>query len=114
MNMNFHTASVEVQFSGNARTYHYLTSPGQWCTIANALKEQREIRVVTPGKVKDDRLSVSVATVVSCQSIAHPEAVLPIVALVEPAGLDLAKWAVTEHERIAAAAKASSEAGASA
>lgn len=114
MNLDSHTASVEVQFSGNARTYHYLTDSVEWCAINKSLEEQREIRVVTPGKVKDDRLSVSVATVVSCQPVAHPEAVLPIVAVVSSYNLSLAKWAVTEHERIAAAAKASSEAGASA
>lgn len=107
MSLANHTASVGVQFSGNARLYHYLITSVDWVAISRALEAKQEVRVVTPGKVKDDRLSVSVATVVECSPKVHADAVLPIVGVVNPIGLNYAKFAVLEAERIAAAVAAS-------
>lgn len=100
--LEYHTASVEVQFTGNAKTYHFLTDSVQWVALSNALDAGREIRVVTPGKLKDDRLSVSVATVVGACATAHPDAVLPIVCVVPADGLETAKSAVALIEQRAA------------
>lgn len=96
-------ASLEVQFSGNAKTYHYLCSAGQWVAASGYLLNKEEARVVIPGKIKDDRLSVSVATVLGASATAHPEAVLPIVSLISPDDLLLGKFAVTVAEQKAAA-----------
>lgn len=102
--LNTHTSSVEVQFSGNAKTYHYLITAVQWAVLADPDFQGRDMRVVTPGKVKDGRLSTSVANVIGVQATAHPSAVLPILAVVTPEYIALATQAVIDAEAKAAAA----------
>lgn len=99
----YHTASVAVQFSGNKNTYHYLVRSDEWAGIGRALSEGKEVRVIVPGKVKDDRLSLSIATVTAIADTAHAEAVLPIVGWISPDAIDFAKTVVVFKEQQAAA-----------
>lgn len=106
----YHTASLEVQFSGNARTYHYLCTAGQWVQATQACEQKRELRAVVPGKIKDGRLSLSIVTVLSATPGAHPDAVLPIVSLVPGEDIAFAKAAVMEAEQKSAALAAAGDA----
>jgi hypothetical protein len=97
-------SSVEVQFSGNAKTYHYLCDAVQWCALNDGLGQKKDMRVVVPGKVKDGRLSLSIANVLSVSEGrgAHPGAELAVVQVIDPLGIDISRYTVVLADERAA------------
>lgn len=101
--LEYHTSSLAVQFSGNAKVYYYLCNAGEWTLALAALDAKKELRAVVPGKIKDDRVSLSIANVIGVHVVAHAEAVLPITALILPDALVLAKLSVAYNDQKVAA-----------
>lgn len=92
--------SLAVQFSGNKNVYHYLMVDQVQLPVIKA-----GTRVVVPGKIKDGKLSLSIATVCedSNPAIVHDEAVLPLVQIIDPSNLANVTEIVRQQEAKVAA-----------
>lgn len=95
-NLAHHTASVAVQFSGNAKVYYYRCTQLDADQALHALDQKQDMRVVVPGKIKDDRLSLSIANVIGVHHAAHADAVLPVVEVLNPHEISFAKAIVAQ------------------
>lgn len=100
--LDHYTCSVEVQFSGNAKTYHFLCNAAQYVAAQAYLARKLDTRVVVPGKIRDRRLSLSIANVLSTTPTAHAGAEHAIVEILPPLGIDIAMHTVLLAEQRAA------------